>query len=333
MAFNVLLCSIVTTYQAQVERAEATITASPIMTAESIEAHYQKGLGYVNLEQWQKAKSELETVFEFDPDYKDVQTHLKLVYEWLSTGEPVPDEPVSPDLSMSSSGEFFESCEAVLTAGLAKGDGVYWIDPDGSGGSPPFELYCDMTTDGGGWALLSSRIDNSQGNNQLSAFQKNRCKDPYETCYGYVSLAQDFTAIRIKNQELSVVIIGRNWREAFRKHLAGENPCTDWDCAHGDTPWFSNGTMFNDVQDIEAIVVNGETRETGRDARRFNMTTVRQTEHSQNHYITLAGRINTLYFQSYYGLHPESAPVFIEDPSGNYQYEGIGKSALSVWYR
>lgn len=43
----------------------------------------------------------------------------------------------------------YNSCKAILDAGASTGSGLYTIDPGNLGS--PIPVYCDMTTDGGGW--------------------------------------------------------------------------------------------------------------------------------------------------------------------------------------
>ena len=59
------------------------------------------------------------------------------------------DHDCDGDVGLSSC----EDCEAILTADSSSTDGVYTIDIDGSGSTAAFDVYCDMTTDGGGWSL------------------------------------------------------------------------------------------------------------------------------------------------------------------------------------
>jgi len=58
------------------------------------------------------------------------------------------------------------SCLALLQLAPEANSGIHLIDPDGNGGNAPFEVYCEMTTAGGGWTL-AGKFSNLDGKNWI----------------------------------------------------------------------------------------------------------------------------------------------------------------------
>ncbi len=143
----------------------------------------------------------------------------------------------------SSAGNPARDCTDIMDSGASTGNGVYWLDPDGTGGQPASQRYCEMTIAGGGWTLMAHFLDADRIATNFMDMSRSECTSGVGSC-----ITRNFYASG-EATEVLVVDNANQGRWAWTERSAGGPAAgliellsvnTGWGASPGSITWHWN---------------------------------------------------------------------------------------------
>jgi len=116
--------------------------------------------------------------------------------EFYENDDGIPDNGCEKLKLGGSPEDAAEDCKTIKKFDEEVTDGVYWLDVDGPGGMAPFQAFCEMTTDGGGW-IFFAHVNNNYGpanhlfKNAMGTYLSNRADNGVSYSLGILDEMSD----------------------------------------------------------------------------------------------------------------------------------------------
>ena len=135
---------------------------------------------------------------------------------WYSVGSP---SQVKNDPSIAGI-----SCNGILVAGASRGNGVYWIDPNGGLHDDAYLVVCDMTTAGGGWTLVMQSLAGDDTFLYSSAYWGNDALYNPEVLVPGCATAKYQSYIDLRSREYMLNLVANRSNRSMYTHSVAISP-------------------------------------------------------------------------------------------------------------